>query len=263
MARWSPRPSAPDADRSCRPASHEGPALLHERDGADGRAVGTLELERQREEPATGGADLIEVGQVLDHRDPGRKENRMRRVLRAAWTPSRLGDRVADAMIRRIVVADGLDAAGDEPFAGARAGPRALFPELLLVDAHAPGPVRAQQHDVAPADVAGAPLEVGRGDLAVGPEVREIDDGRVADPLIDRHRGHIAPVDQIVERRVDMRVGVTADRQHRALQRMAGRVRGHQLGYDLPAEVLQDRKAKDAYSHHCYRSATSTETGKP
>src|SRR5438309_9560623 len=195
MARWSPRPSAPDADRSCRPASHEGSALLHERDGADGRAVGALELERQGGEPAARGADLIEVGQVLDHRDPGRKENRMRRVLRAARTPSRLGDRVADAMIRRIVVADGLDAAGDEPLAGARAGPRALFPELLLVDAHAPGPVRAQQHDVAPADVAGAPLEGGRGDLAVGPEVREIDDGGGADPLIDRQRRHGPPVD--------------------------------------------------------------------
>ena len=69
----------------------------------------------------------------------------------------------------------------------------------------------------AAAHVAGAALEVGAGHLAVGAEVREIDHGRIAHPLIDRHRGHVVSVDQIVERRVDVRIGVTADRQHRAL----------------------------------------------
>ena len=44
----------------------------------------------------------------------------------AARSAPRLGDRVADAVVRRVVVADGLRAAGDQPLAGARAGPRRL-----------------------------------------------------------------------------------------------------------------------------------------
>jgi hypothetical protein len=108
-----------------------------------------------------------------------------------------------------------------------------------------------------------AAIQIGRRDLAVGAEVRQVDHGGVAHPLVDRHRGHVAPFDQVVERRVHVRVGVAADREHRALQRVTGGVRGHQLGGDLPAEVRADREAQVDDSHRGYRSATSTETGKP
>ena len=48
--------------------------LVHHRHGADGRAVGALHGQRERDEPAPRGADLVEVGQVLDDGDPDREE---------------------------------------------------------------------------------------------------------------------------------------------------------------------------------------------
>src|SRR3989475_8283311 len=236
---------------------------LHHRDGADRTAVRAFELERQGDEPAARSADLVEVGQVLDHRDAGREEDRVRRVLLPGRAPARLGDGVADAMVRRIVVADGPGLPGDEPLAGARPRPRPLFPERLGLDAHPLRPARPQQHDVAGAHVLGAGLEVLRGHLAVGAEMGEIDHGRFAHPLVDGHRGHVATVDQVVERRVDMRVGVTADREHRALQGMPRGVRGRELRRDLQAEVRPDGKAQIDDPHRRHLSATSTATGNP
>src|SRR4029453_419719 len=107
---------------------------LHQRDGADRRAVSAFQLEGEGEKPAARGADPVEIGQVLDHRDPGREEDRVRRVLVAGRTASRLGDRVTDAMVGGIVVPDGLHLPGDEPLAGARPRPRRLLPERLVLD---------------------------------------------------------------------------------------------------------------------------------
>ena len=104
-------------------------------------------------------------------------------------------------------------------------------------------------------------VDVGESDRIV--HLLVPDHGRVTHPLIHRHRSHVAPVDQVVERRIDVRVGVAADRQHRALQRMAGGVRGHELGRDLPAKVRPDREAQVDEAHDRHRAATSTETGKP
>jgi hypothetical protein len=99
--------------------------------------------------------------------------------------------------------------------------------------------------------------------LAVGPKGREIDHGRVAHPLVDRHRGDVASVDQEMQRRVDVGVGVTADGEQRALQGMAQGVRGDELGRHLPAEVRPDGEAQIDDPHQRYRSATRTATGYP
>jgi hypothetical protein len=82
------------------------------------------------------------------------------------------------------------------------------------------------KHDVTGAHVAGTAVEIGGRHLAVRAEMGEIDHARVTDPLVDRHRRDVAPVDQKVQRRIDVRVGVAADGQERALQGMALGVRG-------------------------------------
>jgi len=125
---------------------------------------------------------------------------------------SRAGRRRGSAIVSRmhwsggVVVADGLDLARDEPLAGAEPRPRAVLPELLGLDAHPLRPVRPEQHDVAGPHVLGAALEILGRHLAVGVQMGEIDHGRLADPLVDGHRGHLAPVDQEMQRRVDVDV---------------------------------------------------------
>src|SRR5215813_2930305 len=100
MADWSPPPWAPDADRSPSQIPHgiqhltEGP-----RASRRARRRAPASRRRPRAEPAARGADLIEIGQVLDHRDPRRKEDRVRGVLGAGRAPPRLADRVTDAMV--------------------------------------------------------------------------------------------------------------------------------------------------------------------
>src|SRR3989442_77037 len=59
----------------------------------------------------------------------------------------------------------------------------------------------------------------------------------------------IAAVDQEVQRSVDVRVGVGAEREQRALQRMTLGVRGHQLRRHLPAEVRPDQEAQIDDAH--------------
>src|SRR5207237_3915950 len=137
-------------------------------DRSDGGTVGALEPERERDEPAARGADLIEVGQVLDDRDADGEEEGVGRVLVAGRLAARRGDAVADAEIRWVVVPDGLDAALDQPPAAALPGERPLAPEAGAVHALLPRPIGPQQRDVDGLHVPAALLQCLGGDLAVG-----------------------------------------------------------------------------------------------
>ena len=179
-------------------------------------------MKRQRGAPI-----CVEVGQVLDDRDAGRKEHVVGRVLLArrpscparrcrVRTCSRAGSRSRPPSRR----------ARHQPVAGARAPCRARpsrtsrwpRPPSSASRCAAARCRRACTWPACRSSSAGA-------DLAVVAEVREIDHGGVADPLVDRHRGDVAIVGQEVHGRVDVRVGVAGDRQHRRLEAVAGGVR--------------------------------------
>ena len=72
--------------------------------------------------------------------------------------------------------------------------------------------------------MAGVLLELGRGHLTVVAEMAEVHHGRVSDPLIDGHGGDVAIAGEEVHRRIDVRVGVTGDREHRGLEDVTGGV---------------------------------------
>src|SRR5439155_2648087 len=117
--------------------------------GADGRAVGAFDAKRQGQEPAAVGADLVEVGQVLDDGDTRGEEHVVRRALGRRQLDARLEDRRAHGVVGRIVVADGLHAAAHEPITRRAARVWCIPPELLALHADLARPVGAQQRDIA------------------------------------------------------------------------------------------------------------------
>src|SRR5207244_3739448 len=80
--------AARSAGRETSCSHHRTPASVDHRDRADRRAVGALDLQRQREEPAARRADLVQVREVFDDGDAGREEMRVRRVLVAPRRPA-------------------------------------------------------------------------------------------------------------------------------------------------------------------------------
>src|SRR5216683_5250838 len=135
-----------------------GSLSVHQGDRAHRRAVGARHPKRQGDDPAACRADLVEVGQVLDHRDALREEDVVRGALLARDLGAWREDRGADAVVGRVVVAHRLYPARHQPLAGAAPGVGRVLPEALALHRAAQGPVRAQEHDVAALHVAGAPL---------------------------------------------------------------------------------------------------------
>src|SRR5215813_473298 len=159
-----------------KPIVHDAEAgSIDESDGPHGRAVGALDPKGQGHEATAGDADGVQVGEVLDDRDAGREEHEVRGVLLAGHPALGLEDPGADVVVGGIVVADRLHCALDEPLAGRRVRVRRLPPEILRLDAHPAGPVRAQQRDVTGADVLGVPGQLVAGDLGVLAEMAEVD----------------------------------------------------------------------------------------
>src|SRR4029453_14122230 len=129
------------------------PTLLHEGDGAHGGAVAACEAEGRRDEAAAGRLDLIEVGQVLDHRDAGREEHVVgRAVVPRDFFPGVKGHG-ANRGVGGVVVPHALDPALPQPLTGAPPGEGCLAPEALAPHRALEGPVRAQAHDIAALDV--------------------------------------------------------------------------------------------------------------
>src|SRR2546427_448283 len=199
-------------------------------------------------------AVAVEVGQVLDDSDTRGEEHVVRRALGRRQLDARLEDRRAHGVVGRIVVADGLHAAAHEPITRRAARVWCIPPELLALHADLARPVGAQQRDIAATHVTGVRVQLGRRHLAVVPEVREVHHRGLPDPLVDRHGGDVAVAGQEVDRRIDVRVGVAGDGEHRGLEDVPGGMRSDQLGLDLPAEVRADGKGQvdDAHGPSLY-----------
>jgi len=132
---------------------------------------------------------------------------------------------------------------------------RRLAPEALGLHGALERPVRPQEHDVAALDVAGAPLEVGRADLPVVAEVRQVHDGRRAHPLVHghlvvhRHLGDVAIAGKEMHGRVHMRVGVAARGEHGGLKDRARFMRRAALAADRPVEMRLEREGEVDGAH--------------
>jgi len=202
---------------------------VQHRHGTHGRTVGAFHGERQRHEPAPRGADLVEIGQVLDDGDPDGEERLVGRVVGARQLFLRFERHRPDAVIRRVVVPDGLHVASDQPLTGAFRGVGRIPPELLCLDTDPLRPIGAKEDDVSGPHVLPASFQVGRRHLAVLRDVRQVHHGRLADPLLYRHLGDVLRAGQKMKRSVHVGEGMAVDRENRGIKQVAPGMGGFQL----------------------------------
>src|SRR5258705_4253741 len=122
------------------------PTLFHEGDGAHRRAVAAFEPEGQRDEAAARRLDLIEVGQVLDHGDPGGKEHVVGRAVEPRHLLAGIKGHGPDRVVGRGVVAHRLGPWLHQPLAGAPARVGRLPPKPLGPPPAHERPVRTPEY---------------------------------------------------------------------------------------------------------------------
>src|SRR5262249_37343569 len=99
-------------------ASRRSTKSVYQGDRADRRTVGPFDLQRQRQKAAALDPDLVEVREVFHDGDPGREEPVVSRALLARELRPGREDAGAHRVVGRIVVADNLHPARDQPLAG-------------------------------------------------------------------------------------------------------------------------------------------------
>jgi len=92
-------------------------------------------------------------------------------------------------------------------------------------------------------------LQVRRRHLAVLRDVRQIHDGRLADPLRYRHLGDVLRAGQKMERGIHVREGMAVNRQHCCIEQVAPRMGRPQLRGNLPAKMRLDRERQIHDAH--------------